>query len=106
MAQPATKLLQRHWQILTVVSERDQDKTTRTVSCMLNDCVSARRSPMYQYVALTSLRDSHPLPSRGFTKFTQLHVVTSQFVMVIPCALRARIEDRTGSRHNLVEVIT
>ena len=28
----------------------------------------------------------------GFTKFTQLHVVTSQFVMLIPCALRARIE--------------
>ena len=41
---------------------------------------------------------------QGFTKFTQLHVVTSQFVMVIPCALRARIEDRTGSRHDLVEV--
>ena len=36
---------------------------------------------------------------RGFTKFTQLHVVTSQFVMFIPCALRARIEDGTGSRH-------
>ena len=36
---------------------------------------------------------------RGFTKFTQLHVVTSQFVMVIPCALRAQIEDRTGSAH-------
>ena len=35
----------------------------------------------------------------GFTKFTQLHVVTSQFVMFIPCALRARIEDGTGSRH-------
>ena len=43
-------------------------------------------------------------PSQGFTKFTQLHVVTSQFVMVIPCALCARIEDRTGSRHDLVEV--
>ena len=36
---------------------------------------------------------------RGFTKFTQLHVVTSQFVMFIPSALRARIEDGTGSRH-------
>ena len=32
----------------------------------------------------------------GFTKFTQLHVVTSQFVMFISCALRARIEDGTG----------
>ena len=31
---------------------------------MLNDCVSARWSPMYQYLALTSLRDSHPLPTR------------------------------------------
>ena len=40
----------------------------------------------------------------GFTKFTQLHVVTSQFVMVILCALCAQIEDRTGSRHDLVEV--
>ena len=40
----------------------------------------------------------------GFTKFTQLHVVTSQFVMVIPCTLRAWIEDRTGSRHDLVGV--
>ena len=36
---------------------------------------------------------------RGFTKFTQLHVVTSQFVMVIPCALHVQIEDRTGSTH-------
>ena len=35
----------------------------------------------------------------GFTKFTQLHVVTSQFVMFIPCALRVRIEDGIGSRH-------
>ena len=34
---------------------------------------------------------------KGFTKFTQLHVVTSQFVMVIPCALRVQIEDGTGS---------
>ena len=31
---------------------------------MLNDCVSARWSPMYQYLALTSLRDSHRLPTR------------------------------------------
>ena len=35
----------------------------------------------------------------GITKFTQLHVVTSQFVMFIPCALCAWIEDGTGSRH-------
>ena len=26
---------------------------------MLTDCVSARWSPMYQYLALTMLRDSH-----------------------------------------------
>ena len=42
--------------------------------------------------------------SRGFTKFTQLHVVTSQFVMFISCALRARMEDRTGSRLDSCEV--
>ena len=35
-----------------------------TDSVMLNDCVSARWSPMYQYLALTSLRDSHRLPTR------------------------------------------
>ena len=35
----------------------------------------------------------------GFTNFTQLPVVTSQFLMFIPCALRVRIEDGTGSRH-------
>ena len=46
-------------------------------------------------------RLAHASMSRtGFTKFTQLHVVTSQFVMIIPCALPARIEDRTGSRHD------
>ena len=37
--------------------------------------------------------------SAGFTKFTQFNVVTSQIVMFIPCALRTRIEDGTGSRH-------
>ena len=36
-------------------------------------------------------------PCAGFTKFT--HVVTSHFVMFIPCALHAWIEDGTGSRH-------
>ena len=41
--------------------------------------------------------------ARGFTKFTQLHEVTSQFVMFISCALRAQMEDGTGSRpDNLV----
>ena len=40
----------------------------------------------------------------GFTKFTQLHEVTSQFVMFICCALRARIEDGTGSRLDSCEV--
>ena len=29
-----------------------------------NDCVSAHWSPMYQYLALTSPRDSHRLPKR------------------------------------------
>ena len=47
----------------TVVSERDQDKTTRTVSSY-KTTVSARWSPMYQYLALTSLRNSHRLPTR------------------------------------------
>ena len=40
-----------------------QDYTHRV---MLNNCVSAHWSPMYQYLALTSLRDSHPLQSRTF----------------------------------------
>ena len=31
---------------------------------MVNDCVIARWSPMYQYLALTLLRDSHSLPTR------------------------------------------
>ena len=31
---------------------------------MLNNFVRARWSPMYQYLALTSLRDSHRLPTR------------------------------------------
>ena len=40
------------------------------------------------------------LPRRlGCTKFTQLHVVTSQIVMFISCASRARNEAGTGSRH-------
>ena len=37
--------------------------------------------------------------SWGFTKFTQLHVVTSRFVMFISCVLRARIDDGTGSNY-------
>ena len=36
---------------------------------------------------------------RSAIEFTQLDVVTSQFVMFIPCALHARIKDGTGSRH-------
>ena len=39
-----------------------QDYTHRV---MLNDRVSARWSPMYQYLALASLRDSHPLPTKA-----------------------------------------
>ena len=31
---------------------------------MLNDCISARWSPMCQSLALASFRDSHPLPTR------------------------------------------
>ena len=44
-------------------------------------------------------------PPTGFTKFTQLHVVTSQFVMFISCALRVWIEDGTGSRPDSCEVL-
>ena len=40
----------------------------------------------------------------GFTKLTQLHVVTSQFVMFISCALHAWIEDGTRSRPDSCEV--
>ena len=46
-----------------------------------------------------------PMKFEGFTKFTQLRVVTSQFVIIIPCALHARIEDRTRSRHDLYSCI-
>ena len=52
--------------------------------------------------SVTVQRRGHKLV--GFTKFTQLCVVTSQFVMAWVNALRARIEDRTGSRHDFVEV--
>jgi len=63
---------------------------------------SPLQRPWHQCGMESSMTSSSAL--EGFTKFTQLHVVTPQFVMVIPCALRARIEDRTGSRHDLVEV--
>ena len=36
----------------------------RETSVMLNDCVSARWSPKYHHLALTSLRNRHPLPTR------------------------------------------
>ena len=62
-------------------------------------------SAVNSFIDLGEFGAMKTLSSRmGFTKFTQLHVVTSQFVMVITCALRVRIEDRTGSRHDLVEV--
>ena len=35
----------------------------------------------------------------GFSKFTQLHVMTSQFIMLNLGSLRVGIEDKTGSRH-------
>ena len=50
------------------------------------------------HTSVTAFAEVVCMWNQGFTKFTQLHVVTSQFVMVIPCALRAQIEDRTGSR--------
>ena len=53
---------------------------------------------------LEKLKKNGLVSTVGFTKFTQLHMVTSQFVMVWVSALRARIEDRTGSRHDFVEV--
>ena len=63
MAQPAKKLLQRHQQ-LTHRSLGMRPRLDYTHCVMLNDCVSAPWSPMYQYLALTSLRDSHPFPTR------------------------------------------
>ena len=51
MAQSVTKLLPR----------ATQDYTHRV---MLNNCVSARWSSMYLYLALISLRDSQPLATR------------------------------------------
>ena len=44
-------------------------------------------------------RKAAPLRGSLSSPMAQLHVVTSQFVMFISCALRARIEYGTGSRH-------
>ena len=41
---------------------RQEEDYTHCV--MLNNCVSARWSPMCQCLSLTSLRDSQPLPTR------------------------------------------
>ena len=54
--------------------------------------IFARATPSAQRVPVTQLK--------GFTKF---HVVTSQPVMFISCALRARIKDGTGFRQVTVE---
>ena len=54
---------------------------------MLNDCVSARWSPMYQYLALTSLRDSHRLPTRHIREpgnVRRLFFSLPYFVSVLP----------------------
>ena len=53
---------------------------------------------------VTQLNQVGELVFWGFTKFTQLHEVTSQFVTFISCALRAQIEDGTGSRLDSCEV--
>jgi len=54
---------------------------------MLNDCVNARWSPMYQYLALTSLRDSHRLPTRHIRQPGNIGGFSSHFrisVSVLP----------------------
>ena len=60
-----------------------QDCTHRV---MLNDCISARWSPMYHYLVLTLLRDSHPLPTRhireligGFSSHFRISVSVLRF---------------------------
>ena len=63
MAQPATKLLLRHSQIVTMVSDWDHDKDY-THRVTLYDHVSARWSHLCQFLTLTSLWDSHSLPTR------------------------------------------
>ena len=55
MAQPATETLANTHRSLGTSPRQDYTQ---------NDCVSACWSRMYQYFALTSLRDSHPLPAR------------------------------------------
>ena len=47
----------------TLLECLDSDADASVVIVRLQ-CVSARWNPMYQYLALTSLRDSHPLPTR------------------------------------------
>ena len=62
-------------------------KQDYTDSVMLNDCVSARWSPMYQYLALTSLRDSHRLPTRHIREpgnVRRLFFSLPYFVSVLP----------------------
>ena len=63
MVQPATKLL-RETLANTHRSLGTRPRQDYTHCVMLNDCVSARWSPKYQCLALTSLRDSHRLPTR------------------------------------------
>ena len=62
-----------------------------------------RNEHIYMHTIQTSAYHAELQSQTGLTKFTQLHVVTSSFVMFIPCALRARIEGGTGSRLEVLD---
>ena len=64
------------WLNPTPMARQRQDYTDHV---MLNDCVSARWSPMYQYLALTSLRDSHRMPTRHIREPGNVRRFSSHF---------------------------
>ena len=67
--------------------------------------VSIALFPVHQVMS-SSESIVHIYCSTRFTKFTQLDVVTSQFVMFIPCALCMWIENGTGFRHVRVPYVS
>ena len=95
--------LQNYSRVTSKYSPQSWNETTHRV--MLNDCVSARWSLMYQYLALTSLRDSYLLPTRhqppisGFsshfrTSISILRFVFQRFLLAQLCVIQ-----RNRSKH-------
>ena len=91
---------------LCLYSRRESTKGRATRSKVNTRSAKHRTSLARPHTAATTYTQAVLPAGQGFTKFTrtQLHVVTSQFVMAWVSALRARIEDGTGSRHDFVEV--